>query len=481
MGLCGSLLVLAGASVGLAPAARQDAAPPPNVILLMSDDQGWADVGYNGNELVRTPNLDAMAGAGLRFDHFYAAAPLCGPTRASCLTGRHPFRYGVRNSNIGSLPSEEETLAELLSARGYRTGHFGKWHLGTLTRTEYDSRRGGPAGTAFYSPPWANGFERCFSTEAKLPTWDPMRMPVDPPATTWWDALEDPDDPEASEHYHSQNELSVSYWDETGAKVTDNLAGDDSRVIMDRVLPFVRESAERERPFLAVVWFHTPHKPVVAGPDYAALYADLDGYERNYYGAITAMDEQIGRLREELRALGISQHTLLWFCSDNGPIGEGGDLRGKKGDLTEGGLRVPGVLEWPARVPEGRSCAVRATTSDLLPTVLAAAGVPLPGGRPYDGIDLLPAIDGELRERPTPIVFESERAIALIEGAFKLLSVDRGESFELYDLAADPGERDDLAAERPERVVAMSETLRRWLASKAEESKPVGLRALPGG
>ena len=167
------------------------AAEKPNIILVMCDDLGWGDVGFNGNKIIRTPHLDAMAKNSLRFERFYAAAPVCSPTRGSCITGRHPYRYGVYFANIGHMKTEELTLAELLKKHGYATGHFGKWHLGTLTKTETEANRGGPRGIKNFSPPQANGFDVCFSTESKVPTWDPMLRPKNNKSKTWWDPAKD--------------------------------------------------------------------------------------------------------------------------------------------------------------------------------------------------------------------------------------------------------------------------------------------------
>jgi len=161
-----------------APGTGQDRAEPPNVVLLMTDDQGWGDVKYNGHESLQTPNLDAMAASSLRFERFYAAAPVCSPTRGSCMTGRHPFRYGVFGANAGHMRAEEVTIAEALRASGFTTGHFGKWHLGTLTKKGRDSNRGGARNLQHYAPPWDHGFDVCFSTEAKVPTFDPMTTPA---------------------------------------------------------------------------------------------------------------------------------------------------------------------------------------------------------------------------------------------------------------------------------------------------------------
>ena len=364
----------------------------PNIILCMADDLGWADPGFNGNKIIKTPNLDAMAEAGLRFTRFYSAAPVCSPTRGSCLTGRHPYRYGITFANVGHMPKEEITLAEVLKTQGYTTGHFGKWHLGTLTKTEKDSNRGGPRGAKHYSPPWENGFDVCFSTEAKVPTWDPMKKP------------------ESNENYGTY------YWKEDGTKAKENLEGDDSRIIMDRVIPFVRNAAQQKKPFLTVVWFHTPHLPVIAGAKYRKMYSHYSEDEQHYYGCVTAMDEQMGRLRNQLRELGIADNTMVWFCSDNGPEGKdgkrgrtrgsAGSLRGRKRSLFEGGVRVPALLEWPARVKGGKVTDIPCCTSDYFPTVLDVLNIKIKGlPKPIDGVSLLPLIEGKMKKRPAPIAF----------------------------------------------------------------------------
>jgi len=431
-----------------ADGAATGAADRPNVILAMTDDQGWGDTGYNGHPVLKTPTLDAMARAGLRFDRFYSGAPVCSPTRGSAMTGRHPYRYGITFANVGHMRPEEITLAEALKTQGYTTGHFGKWHLGTLTRTEKDSNRGGPRGVTHYAPPWKNGFDVCFSTEAKVPTWNPMCQPgTDKPYGT-------------------------AYWTGPETKATENLSGDDSRIIMDRALPFIRDAVARKTPFLTVIWFHTPHEPVLAGEKYLKMYEGAGSEkERHFWGCLTAMDEQMGRLRDELRRLGVAEHTMLWFCADNGPEhrtgpGSAGSLRGRKRDLFEGGIRVPGLLEWPARLPRPRTTAVPCSTSDYVPTVLAALGFEMDGQpEPTDGVNLLPLIDGRMKERPRPIAFESRGQIALVDNRWKLLTRDKGKTWMLFDLAADPAEKNDLAAEHPTVVADMRQTLDAWRAS----------------
>ena len=250
-------------------------AATPNIVLCMADDLGWGDVGFNGNEVIQTPHLDAMAAAGLKFNRFYSAAPVCSPTRGSCLTGRHPFRYGIPGANSGHMKQQEFTLPELLKEHGYATGHFGKWHLGTFTTTEKDSNRGGPKNKQHYSIPTQHGYDTFFCTEAKVPTWDPMIRPQGNNSRTWWDPVTDP----SKETYYG-----TAYWSEQG-KVTEDLRGDDSRVIMDRAIPFIRSAVERKHPFFAVVWFHAPHLPVVAGPEYTKLYTEHDKHSQHYLAA----------------------------------------------------------------------------------------------------------------------------------------------------------------------------------------------------
>jgi len=424
----------------------------PNIILCMADDLGWGDPGFNGNSIIRTANLDAMARAGMRFTRFYSAAPVCSPTRGSCLTGRHPYRYGVFFANVGHMLEEEITLAEALKMQGYITGHFGKWHLGTLTTTEKDSNRGGPRGAKHYSPPTDNGFDVCFSTEAKVPTWNPMK------------------EPETNQPY------GTSYWREDGTKATNNLDGDDSRVIMDRVIPFIRNAVDEGKPFLAVVWFHAPHGPVVAGPKYRKMYSQYSEDEQHYYGCITAMDEQMGRLRDWLRELGIADNTMLWFCSDNGPEGRdgkkgryrgsAGPFRGRKRSLFEGGVRVPGLLEWPAHIKDGQVTDNLCCTSDYFPTVLDVLGFRIKRQpEPIDGVSLMPLIDGKMAKRPVPIGFESDKQVSLTDNRYKIYSKDNGKTYMLFDLIDDPGESRDLAAEKPQILQSMKATLEQWRKS----------------
>ena len=433
----------------------------PNVILCMADDLGWGCVGYNGNEVIRTPCLDEIARDGVRFDRFYSAAPVCSPTRASCLTGRHPYRTGVFGANAGILRPEEVTLAEVRESQGYATGHFGKWHLGTLTTEGKDSNRGGAKRPELFNPPWQHGFDVCFSTEAKVPTCDPMKRPeafaVKGASLKFgWPRLKED---EAWRLY------GTFYWNEQGEKVVDGLEGDDSELIVDRALEFIEAAALEEQPFLAVIWFHAPHLPCVATEEYAALYEGRGFEMQQYAGCITALDAQVGRLREELRRLEVEQDTMLWFCSDNGPErgtpGTTGGFRERKRSLHEGGVRVPGLLVWPARGFQG-VVTEPVVTSDYLPTVLDAIGVELPEPPPaLDGVSILPLLERKPFERPEAIGFASKNQVAWSGEHFKYYR--KGEQESLFDLNDDPFEESDLSSELSERLEAMRRRHASWL------------------
>lgn len=428
----------------------------PNIILCMADDMGWGDVGYNGHPRLRTPYLDDMARSALRFNRFYAGGPASSPTRGACLTGRHPNRYGIFDSDVGHLPQEEITLAEVTKALGYVTGHFGKWHLGTLSKQQRDARRGGPEGMEDYSPPWNHGFDICFSTESEVPTFDPMINPVGLAGTT------------------PGSVFGTRYWASEEQRARGNLAGDDSRIIMDRAIRFIEKASLSETPFFAVIWFHAPHMPAVAGPRHRRQYEDLPQEAQHYFGSITALDQQVGRLRNLLGSLPKGENTMLWFCSDNGPAGEkdfktngtAGLLRGRKGSLFEGGVRVPGLLEWPARITAPNVVEMPASTLDYFPTTLELLGVNADNyPAQLDGVSLAPLLGGRMSARPSPIAFGSNDQIALIDNRYKLITVDKGRTYSLFDLVDDPGESKDIAATKSNLVTSLKGTLDAWRAS----------------
>ena len=437
----------------------------PNIVLCMADDQGWGDVGYYGNTVLKTPVLDAMAASNLRLDRFYAAAPVCSPTRGSVLTGRHPNRFGCFSWGYALRP-QEITIAEALKTAGYATGHFGKWHLGSV-RADSPVSPGGSGFDQWLSSP--NFFEN-----------DPLM---------------------------SRNGQVVA------------MRGESSEVTVDAALEFIRDCVERDQRFLAVVWFGSPHSPHIAAERFRRMYDGLPEKLQHFYGEITGIDAAMGKLRRTLRELGIAENTLLWYTSDNGAlkVGSTGGLRGRKGTLYEGGLRVPAIIEWPARIQQPRTSTMLCGTVDIYPTVLEVAGVRMPDQPPLDGVSLLPLIDGKMEGRGKPLGFwvypargiptrstqilqqmqaeqqggppapEPPEAIrhpgvitkrypekplpghaAWIDGQYKLHRKP-GKSgtvaFELYDLERDPQEHANLADEHPERVDAMRGALEAWQRS----------------
>ena len=460
------------------PAVRQQ--PKPNIILVMSDDQGWGDVGYSGNPIIKTPHLDRMAAECLRLDRFYAAAPVCSPTRGSCLTGRHPYRYGIPWAGQMPLRREEITLAEALRTVGYATGHFGKWHLGSLSKTIKQTYFPGPVDPATYSPPWENGFDECFSTEASVPTYNPYYLEAGEYGTEEYRYLMDrPVEKGSITGGHRWREF---YWTGPGQIVDEWLEGDDSEIIMDRTLEFIQRKAKTQQPFLSVIWFHAPHTPIVAGNEDRALYSEQPIEAQHWYGCITAMDRQIGRLRLELRKLGVADNTIVWFCSDNGPSyihdwNSAGPLRGEKATLWEGGIRVPSNQEWPVKFTQPRAIDGPLCTSDFYPTLVNLASAQQKHRLPLDGIDVMDILEGATKERPAPIAFQSpmrgehweaeegKESMVVIDNRYKLASFDGGRSFQLYDLLEDVGETTDISSAKPLIVKKLKTTLKQWQKS----------------
>ena len=326
----------------------------PNFVLVMADDQGFGDMAYQGHRDLHTPHFDALAREGIRFDRFYAAAPVCSPTRGSVLTGRTPNRYGCFSFGRPIRP-QEVTIAEALKTAGYRTGHFGKWHLGSVQKA---------------SPvnPGASGFDEWVSS--------PNFFDLDPV-------------------------LSVH------GKATP-FKGDTSDITVDLALKFIRRSVEQKQPFLAVVWFGSPHSPYQALDSDRERYRSLPEPQQNFYGEITAMDRAFGRLRRELREIGAHENTVLWYCSDNGAlpgVGSAGGKRGLKAQIYDGGLAVPALLEWPAALPNPKVITAPCVTSDIYPTLLELAGVRPDPQPPLDGISLVSLLKGQTTARPKPIGF----------------------------------------------------------------------------
>ncbi len=438
-----ALFVGAAALVaGTGPARGQDAAVPArlNVLFLLADDLGYGDLGCFGHPAIRTPHLDALAKEGLRLTHCYSGSPVCSPSRAAFLTGRNPNRLGIRdwippNSGI-HLKRDETTLATLLNRAGYQTGHWGKWHL--------NSRMDGSEPT-----PGDHGFKEWTATQnnAAPSHQDPVNFVKGGP-----DGKPQPVGP---------------------------LKGNSSTLTADAAIDFLKR--HKDGPFFAQVWFHAPHEPVAVPEEEARKYGEDAGPNKaQYYGSVSLLDREAGRIVKALDDLGLRENTLVFFTSDNGPetllrykaadrsYGSPGPLRGMKLHVTEAGYRVPGILRWPARtkLTAGSIVAEPVAAFDLLPTVCAAAGVALPADRALDGANFLSALNGAPVERKSPLYWQYDRAIsrpwtlALRDGEWKLLSDAAMTRFELYRIGRDTGEEQNLALQHPEQVRRLTEKLR---------------------
>jgi arylsulfatase A-like enzyme len=453
----GATLCLSATGAGFA--AKPRGVGKPNIILVMADDQGWGDTGYNGHPFVKTPALDAMAKDGFVFDRFYAAAPVCSPTRASVMTGRSPIRTKVTNHGRYMRP-HEQTIGETLKAAGYVTGIFGKVHIGS-------GQPGSPCN------PGGMGFDE------------------------WVIGLNFFD----NDPYLSRN-----------GKI-EHRKGKGSVILTDDAIAFLKKHKSGGRPMFTVVWFPSPHDPHRETPDGAALYADKKN--AGYYREITLLDQQLARLRSELKKMQIADNTILWYCSDNGGLVQktsGG--RARKGSIYEGGLRVPGIIEWPAGKLKGRT-AVPVSTCDMYPTLMSMAGVKLNAPHPLDGIDVSDIIAGKVTKRSKPMGFwhgfqggqstwsdRIQKAImakqqsgaplphnplrmqkdvdefpqfpeetakghaAWNDWPWKLHRIG-GKKFELYNLADDPMEKTDCSAEpkHKQRFERMKKELDAWMRS----------------
>jgi len=437
----------------------------PNIILVMTDDLGWYDVGFNGNTQVQTPWLDSLASQGVILDRFYAASAVCSPTRASVLTGRNPLRMQIPYANVGHLKTQEITLPELLKKAGYATGHFGKWHLGTLTQTVPDANRGGQEKyRSDYSIPTQHGYDTYFCTESKVPTFDPMVYPLTFDAGEskryGWKAIKDRD---------STQTYGTAYWTGENQRENHNLEGDDSRIIVDRLLPFLAQAQTENRPFFTTLWFHTPHLPVVSDSVHQAYYSQMDLAEQLYYGTITALDEQMGRLWQTLQAGGTERETILFFCSDNGPErgtpGSAGIYRERKRSLYEGGVRVPAFVVWKNGLEGGQRTDFPISTSDYLPTLLDILDIPFPDQRIQDGISVWGALKGLEEERDNPMGFICGPQISWVTHRYKLIGDKNLKHLELYDLLKDPAEKNNIIHAYPKIAMRLKADLEEWLQS----------------
>ncbi|MEM9446123.1 MAG: sulfatase-like hydrolase/transferase [Verrucomicrobiota bacterium] len=383
----------------------------PNIILVMSDDQGWGQVGYNNHPLLKTPHLDAMAEGGLRLNRFYAAGPVCSPTRASILTGRTHVRTGVP-SHGNNLCLQEKTLPQALKLAGYQTAHFGKWHLNGVR---------GPG------------------------------VPIPK------------DDPNHPGHYGFDFWLTVTNYFDLDPLMSrqgefEAFKGDSSDIIVDEALKFIK--AHLADPFFACIWYGSPHSPMLALDQDQVTKAK--GKLAQHLGEIVAIDRSVGALRKGLREMGIEKRTIIWYCSDNGGLkldpNSAGGLKGVKGKIYEGGIRVPAIIEWPGTIQPAISD-FPASTMDMMPTFVDLLDLSEDSMLAvHDGESIKDLLFGKNPERDHAIPFYFQKSAAFIEGDYKLLTTDVSSGqWQLYDLKKDPAEEKNLASEWPERFTSMKD------------------------
>ncbi|MFM7520355.1 MAG: sulfatase [Planctomycetota bacterium] len=424
----------------------------PNVVVIVIDDLGWRDVGYAGSSFYKTPHIDRLAASGVRFTTAYAACPVCSPTRAALFTGKAPARLlltdwlpsgrwnpaaRLREARfVRALPPEEITLAEVFRAAGYETVHVGKWHLGgepfSLPEHHgFDVNVGGNA----HGAPGSHFFP--YAGNWKIPT-TPLR------AT--WNVLPDGHD---------------------GEYLADRLT--------DEAVAFILRP--HTRPFFLHLAHYGVHTPLQAKADVTARYEAVPEAERQgkpvYAAMVESIDDSVGRVLDALDGAGVADDTLVIFTSDNGGFSgatSNAPLRGHKGALHEGGIRVPLVIRLPGGRAAGREVAAPVTTMDLAPTCLAVAGLPPRPHQHLDGIDLVPLVDGAASPRAVlhwhyPHYSDHPATApggAIRRGDWKLVESFDPEGIELYDLATDPGESLNRAAERPDLVASLAGDLAAW-------------------
>jgi arylsulfatase A-like enzyme len=416
-----------GAVLLSASAARANASTQPNVVVIVSDDHGYADLScYDHPGEIKTPNIDRIAKRGVRFTQGYASAYVCAPTRAALLTGRYSQRFGfyTASDSRAGMPLGERTMADVLKARGYTTGAFGKWHLG-VTRPFHPLKRGFDEFYGFLG----HGAHDYFDLKRK---------------------------PEEHGSIWRNNEVI----DDTGY-LTDNL-GREAQQFVQR---------NRERPFFLYLAFNAVHFPLQAPEEIIRKY---DTGKRNrdiYLAMLEREDAAVGRVLDELERWKLDRNTVLFFLSDNGGArnnaSSNGKLRDYKHSVYEGGIRVPFLMSWPERVAAGVISNEPVICMDVLPTVAAATEAALASGRIYDGRNLLPAVTGQSSSPLHPELFwdGDEGKTAVRSGRWKL--VVNSAKKELYDLEKDPGEQNDLASRMPEVAARLGETFTRWRSEMA--------------
>ncbi|HUY91680.1 MAG TPA: sulfatase [Pirellulales bacterium] len=434
-----------------------DSARSPNVVVILADDLGYGELGCQGNRQIPTPHIDSIAAAGVRFTAGYVTGPNCSPSRAGLLTGRYGTRFGHEFNPIGArneepeygLPLGETTLADVLRDAGYVTGAIGKWHLGGAAkyhpqRRGFDSFFGFMHEGHFYAPaPWS-GLATMLRRRT-LPGGGLGRR-------TFGDVT-----------YSTQMGGNEPEYDANNPLVRDGQPEAEAAYLTDA---FTREAVDfidrqRDKPFFLYVAYNAVHSPLQGADAYFKKFASIDDVHRRIFAAMLAnLDDGVGAILAKLESAGLENDTLVFFLSDNGgPTREltssNKPLRGEKGSVYEGGVRVPFMVRWPGRLPAAAVYDEPVSSTDIFATAAAVAGAKPRQGRTLDGVNLMPYLTGKASGRPHEMLYWRQgRNTALRSGDWKLLRHGRGKTdgdWELYDLAHDVGETRNLADAEPER------------------------------
>ena len=455
------IVALAIYGVSAVAACSVPAAERPNILLIMTDDQGYGDVGFNGSTDVKTPNLDRLAADGLVFENGYVCHPVCGPSRTGLLTGRYPHRFGLQVNTPFSqtdqdwgLPMDQHFFVQDLHEAGYRTGVLGKWHLGATEKHHPNNR-----GFDFFYGFLGGGHDYWPEKYATKRLWHFQNAKENSPTVR--------PDPEALS-YVLPLLRNREYVEETGY-LTDAL----TREAVDFI------DRNKGQPFFMYLAYNAPHKPLDAKPEDLALFSHIKSESRRKYAAmIYAVDRGVGQVRAKLEEEGLLDNTIIVYLSDNGGIIEdpalasNGLLRGQKGDTFEGGYHVPFVIHWHATLKPARTKAI-ISSLDLYPTLLAAAGLPVPTNRNLDGFDQLPFLLGQEEMSPRDGVFArrwlgNQHTVGVRSGKWKYDHVTATGLEGLYDLETDIGEKNNLSGHHPEKLKELKSMNAAWQTRNTE-------------
>ena len=449
----------------------------PNIVYIMVDDMGNGDVNYNGGK-ADTPNLDALAKGpnSIKLTRHYSGGPTCSPTRGTVLTGRNHNRYCIwgvnypRRPMLMPLPPSEVTVGEILQKHGYLTAMFGKWHIGDLKpfTPSHKNHKKWPV-----SHPGMFGFDKWWVTPHVVPTVRPNCVCF-----------------KAKPCYTSTctNYFTIVSGSDKLISYPKLIEDSDSQFLLQLSDEFISEALQSGKPFFVYLPLHAIHDPYFMGYKKQARYTSrgFGKREADYLSSITDVDDMVGNFRELLKKYNISNNTLFWFTSDNGPDqanpGKTGGLRAQKGTVYEGGIRVPGIIEWPAVIHTNRVADFPVVTNDLLPTACDIVNCSLPTNRPLDGTSILPLLRGEssLRNKTIPWAygvsgnFNGSFSAALGGDKYKIVarfSNGVANNVELFDLTKDKGEKNNISAAHPDIAQSMKQELEEWLQSAFRSAK----------